>query len=46
MSFLKNNFEIFVILRDKLEDISRDNAARDGFYYNKFGKQIVQNYRY
>ena len=31
--------------RDKLEDLSRDLQARDGYYYTMYGKHIVAEYR-
>jgi len=31
--------------RDKLEDLSRDLEARDGYYYSTYGKYIVEAYR-
>jgi len=31
--------------RDKLEDLSRDLEARDGYYYSTYGKYIVEEYR-
>jgi len=31
--------------RDKLEDLSRDIEARDGYYFTMYGKQIVAEYR-
>jgi len=31
--------------RDKLEDLSRDIEAREGYYYTMYGKHIVAEYR-
>ena len=31
--------------RDKLEDYSRDQEYRDGFYYEHYGKYIAKKYR-
>ena len=34
------------LIRDKLEDITRDLYAREGYYHAMYGKQIVEEYRY
>ena len=43
---VRHPFErILSAYRDKLEDLSRDLEARDGYYYTVYGKQIVAEYR-
>lgn len=43
---VRHPFErILSAYRDKLEDLSRDMEARDGYYYTVYGKHIVAEYR-
>jgi len=43
---VRHPFErILSAYRDKLEDLSRDIQARDGYYYTMYGKHIVAEYR-
>jgi len=52
---LKEDFKFMVVrhpferllsaYRDKLEDLSRDMDAREGYYHNMYGKHIVAQYR-
>lgn len=43
---VRHPFErILSAYRDKLEDISRDLEARDGYYYTVYGKNIVSEFR-
>lgn len=43
---VRHPFErILSAYRDKLEDLSRDLEARDGYYYTRYGKAIVSEYR-
>ena len=43
---VRHPFErILSAYRDKLEDLSRDIEAREGYYYTTYGKHIVAEYR-
>ena len=43
---VRHPFErILSAYRDKLEDLSRDIEAREGYYYTMYGKHIVAEYR-
>ena len=43
---VRHPFErILSAYRDKLEDLSRDIEAREGYYYTMYGKQIVAEFR-
>jgi hypothetical protein len=43
---VRHPFErILSAYRDKLEDLTRDLEARDGYYYTMYGKHIVAEYR-
>jgi len=54
-AILKDTFRFMVVrhpferilsaYRDKLEDLSRDIEAREGYYYTMYGKHIVAEYR-